>query len=718
MADKLFADDPILTQKEDTLHREDFAKRVSKACESVSKESSSSVTALVGAWGSGKTSILNLAQKILKDEDWLVAEYNPWLISDIESLLLNFFSEILHAIPGKSKGADRLRTKIGSYAQDISPLGKMINIPGIDLASVADIAGKIIAGNQSLTAKRDSLSKELEKLKKPILVVIDDLDRLQPDELLMVFKLVRLVGRLPNIHYLLSYDEQTLLDVLAQTDLAKGDNARAKRYIEKIVQVRLDIPVLSEYQQGILVDASLATLLKRNNIEVLEGRDERRLQSAYRDCLRHYLDQPRSIKHFFAQIDALYGMVGSEVNFVDFSLMTFLRTFESGAYKLVYENRSELIGQNITISFHDESDDEREKRWREKITDAVDSSNESYVYDLLTELFPSVGRDQHVDSLRDDRIMKRICSADYFDRYFTYSVLANDVKDDELTAAVQRMNDDNNTQKLKEIINDNPQLTLRKLEDLQNSTNLSPVPTIELLCGEYLKFVEEDRSPLMTSLSWISQDMIVKSFKSLSYVDSRVVVDRVTKSLAGLTAMIQTYIRGHKEKEPELDNRLREIITSRLKNRMNKLSHKEIAKFKRAEFNLFYAYQLLAGNEALTEWLWNGVEEYGWDPIFILSNLVSEATTLSGEDAGKKVIGEIQNSTITEYFGIDRLLEHEKEALEKVDLSDDYEYRHTEPTLDNKRGYVLNRLKHIQDNRTEVAASSAAPLPEAKSTEP
>jgi ATP/maltotriose-dependent transcriptional regulator MalT len=39
-----------------------------------------------------------------------------------------------------------------------------------------------IEGDQSLTKKRNDLVKELEKLEKPILVVLDDLDRLYPDE--------------------------------------------------------------------------------------------------------------------------------------------------------------------------------------------------------------------------------------------------------------------------------------------------------------------------------------------------------------------------------------------------------------------------------------------------------------------------------------------------------------------------------------------------------
>jgi predicted KAP-like P-loop ATPase len=76
------------------------------------------------------------------------------------------------------------------------------------------------------------------------LIILDDLDRLEPAELLLTFKLVRLVGRLPNVYYLLTYDERTLVDVLKRTDLVGEEDGRAQAYLEKMIQVRLDIPPL------------------------------------------------------------------------------------------------------------------------------------------------------------------------------------------------------------------------------------------------------------------------------------------------------------------------------------------------------------------------------------------------------------------------------------------------------------------------------------------
>ncbi|WP_328426548.1 KAP family NTPase [Micromonospora sp. NBC_00389] len=44
----------------------------------------------------------------------------------------------------------------------------------------------------------------MHALARPTLVVIDDVDRLQPEQLLAVFRAVRVLGLLPHVHYVLA----------------------------------------------------------------------------------------------------------------------------------------------------------------------------------------------------------------------------------------------------------------------------------------------------------------------------------------------------------------------------------------------------------------------------------------------------------------------------------------------------------------------------------
>lgn len=179
-----------------------------------------------------------------------------------------------------------------------------------------------------------------------MLVVMDDLDRLTPEEPLVAFKLVRLVGHLPNIYYLISFDEQTLLDVLQRSDLVRDSDHRAREFLEKIIQVRLDLPAFRDRDAAAMSNRSLNALLDAHSMSMTSG-EQRRFSEA---CFRHLQDRlqtPRAIKRYFGQAGATLGSLAGNVDLVDFPAVTFLRTNEPGVYRLLRRHRAELTGTSI-----------------------------------------------------------------------------------------------------------------------------------------------------------------------------------------------------------------------------------------------------------------------------------------------------------------------------------------------------------------------------------
>jgi predicted KAP-like P-loop ATPase len=69
-----------------------------------------------------------------------------------------------------------------------------------------------------------------------LVILIDDIDRLQPAEILSVFKMAALSARLKNIVFLLSFDHIMIRRLLADT--AKVDPA----FLEKVIQKPLQLP--------------------------------------------------------------------------------------------------------------------------------------------------------------------------------------------------------------------------------------------------------------------------------------------------------------------------------------------------------------------------------------------------------------------------------------------------------------------------------------------
>src|SRR5687767_12188388 len=99
----LNSDKPIATQQEDRFQRTKFAKRISTTI--IERENSDCITiGLYGAWGEGKTSVLNLIESELKvNEDIICVKFNPWRYNNEDSLLIQFFQKLSSALDANIK---------------------------------------------------------------------------------------------------------------------------------------------------------------------------------------------------------------------------------------------------------------------------------------------------------------------------------------------------------------------------------------------------------------------------------------------------------------------------------------------------------------------------------------------------------------------------------------------------------------------------------------
>jgi type II secretory pathway predicted ATPase ExeA len=406
---EFFGDDPVDGSTiPDRLDRSSFAEHLTTLLERVHEQSASSVLALIGSSGAGKSSLLEITMRLLRTSDWRVAEFNPWAYSDLTSMLPGFFAEIAAALPEQDRPAKTL--------------------------------GEPVTGDGGPAARRRQLADALHKTKRPVLVVLDDLDRLAPDALLLVLKLVRLVGRLPGVYYLLAYDERTLLDVLGRTDLCGGDDLRARDYLEKVVQVRLDLPPLRRAQAVLFLVDGLGELARSQGVQLTDdGRS--RFQRAYERHLEERLTTPRVINRYLAQVDAHYTMLGEEVDFVDFALLTFVRTFEPRLYAAIVRTKGALaVSQARPAGYLDDTDNMED--WRRLVASAgVSEEHVDGMLDVLAELFLPVQAARTGDggyrqaAVEAVAARKGVGHRDYFDRYVGFMVPGDDLPD----AAVRRL---------------------------------------------------------------------------------------------------------------------------------------------------------------------------------------------------------------------------------------------------------------------------------------
>nr|WP_239528508.1 P-loop NTPase fold protein [Microbacterium esteraromaticum] len=428
-----------------SLGRADFLQRVWELVDEARDHSSSTVFALVGAWGSGKTSMLDwLRDKATGESDgtpWSVIQFNPWDYPDSESLQLGFFASLRNSF-GEDKWA-KASKRIRDFGVAVAPVTSVAAAFGMfDPSKPLEGAAKLLDNGGSAEAARAKLIRKLEAAGRPVLIVLDDIDRISADELLITLKLIRQLGRLPYVHYLLSYDEATILDVLTQTNLiGESDNGRARDYMEKVVQVRFDVPSLRPADAIALVNEALNSLGEETDLR-LSTDATMRFTDAYFQFMAPRLNTPRALRRYFAQVRLLAPRFKDEVDFADFLSLTWIRTFEPGVYSLLQRRRAHLLGNYDPPGTKDPKLQQQavlstRNEWDRLFGDAGTRKDDRQgVHRAVASLFPKFAAATEQRRKSGSSEPPRIAHEEYFDRYFSAGIPEGDIADFTVRSAV------------------------------------------------------------------------------------------------------------------------------------------------------------------------------------------------------------------------------------------------------------------------------------------
>lgn len=236
------SDRPIVSVENDLLGRASFSMQLSKALYYYSGDDSL-VVGLFGKWGSGKTSVINMALQTMdemnydKEEKPIIVKFAPWNYSSQDNLILQFFKCIetkIDLVDNKE-----IREKIGKALSDYSnAFDAMSLIPGIGVGlaaiakTTANAVGNSMAKKPDIEYAKKALEKALNEFNRKNIVVIDDIDRLSNTQIRDIFQLVKQVADLPKMIYILSMDRDVVTRALNDVQHFDGNE-----YLEKIIQV-------------------------------------------------------------------------------------------------------------------------------------------------------------------------------------------------------------------------------------------------------------------------------------------------------------------------------------------------------------------------------------------------------------------------------------------------------------------------------------------------
>lgn len=334
----------------DLLNRNPFARSVTNVLNRVTADAGL-VMSVEGAWGSGKTSLLAMIEETLTSgpvgQRPVIVHFNPWLIGSREALLGQFLSNISKAVElSDSIGiGKRVATELKTYSK-VFDLLKLV--PGAEpwaglvkgvFESTGDAAGAVSEHKAiDIETRKNALETALRDFPRRIVVLIDDIDRLFPADVFEMVRIVKAVGDLPNIGYVLSWDP-----AYVSASLEKLDVPFASTYLDKIVQVRLAVPPLSFSLRTLLMDKFLQELPVAVS-QVYFPNTEDRLAMLYHNGLSELIETPRDITRLHDVLSTIEPGLRGEIHLADVIGLACLMTKAPDVFKLLHRIPQAFVG--------------------------------------------------------------------------------------------------------------------------------------------------------------------------------------------------------------------------------------------------------------------------------------------------------------------------------------------------------------------------------------
>jgi hypothetical protein len=390
------------------------------------------VIGIYGRWGEGKSSTLQLLRDALAShEDVVTVTFNPWFFSSEAALVEGFLTLLARSL---DETLTTQKEKAGKILRRLGDLvsGVTLKVGEVELKAgegISDLGGEL--SMVDLEAQSRLLHEILAKSSKRLVVFVDDIDRLDRREVQTLFKLIKLGSGFANTTFVLAFDPDIVAASLAES-YAAGHETAGFRFLEKIVQLPLRLPAVDTVSLRRIVSDELTHVLVESGVSL--SADELQIFGRrFVDGLEPCLTTVRQAKRYANAVRFALPLLRGEVNTVDLLLLEGIRCFYPGLHDLLREQPG-LFLDSVENEERDSRRTEVEKAFRGALADFSPLAQKA-ARDLVIQLFPRLkgvlGNSFFTPDLYDkwDR-EKRLCSPDYFPKFFRYGVQPGDVSDE------------------------------------------------------------------------------------------------------------------------------------------------------------------------------------------------------------------------------------------------------------------------------------------------
>ena len=381
----LLEDNPIESGEEDAFDLVEEAEKIAKEISARSRAKTSCI-AITAPWGGGKSSFLNLIRKQINEDEFEIVYFVPRDSKSVQTIQEDFFSMIACVL---AKYDSRCSHIMKDY---------MASLQLIDNRSIVERVLSIyrIWDKDSL---KDTIKESFADLKKRVLVIIDDFDRLSKEEILEVLKLIDGNAAFTNLIFLTAYDKEQVNRVLGDT--YKTPDAC---FIDKFFDVEFAIPFRPYIYIAKYIEETLCKQLRKRD-GVWESIQQVITKRA--SIFKEYIPTLRDAKRYINQVVLDFKSIRGEVSVSDFLLLQLVKYRYPELYKGIFKQKYLKIGGKFLYL---KTDDDIEKENGNGNGNEVDK-----ILPVLKLLFTQMDDN-------DKNTYRRLCEVSSFYNYFANQI--------------------------------------------------------------------------------------------------------------------------------------------------------------------------------------------------------------------------------------------------------------------------------------------------------
>lgn len=329
------------------------------------------IISLTGKWGSGKTTILNIVKERLNKERFIVIDnFEIWKYNNEKSLIYGIVDEILKKL---NINFSALETK------------KIVNSCVSMLSAKTDINLDFISSDNKMLEKiKMTISDYLNKNDKRVIFIIDNLERTNENNILIILKAIATILNMDRFIYVLSYDEDEMKSIFQEKLKINYD------YMEKIIQLPLSVPIINQDDINQICTQCLENLLKHYGIEEKEIKQ-------YIPAFQLFNKNIKDLRSFKRKVNSMCNscFFGSNyLNKIDSFLIELINQENTKLYEEIQTNYQFYVSEDQVAvygysGYDAKSFNENATKYFDKLFE--DKENAKYK-DILGLLFPNVSK--------------------------------------------------------------------------------------------------------------------------------------------------------------------------------------------------------------------------------------------------------------------------------------------------------------------------------------